>query len=71
MYLIIGIVIVLIAGCIWGYLSEKKDYNKGNCPNCHGLLEHFGTDSQGGQGYVCENGDYTTWVSWPFIEVVR
>lgn len=69
MGLIIIIVVVILIGCIWGYLGEKKAYNKGHCPRCSGILNHFDNDSQGGQGYVCENGDYYTWVSYPFIEV--
>jgi hypothetical protein len=67
----IGLIVfaILCLGVIWGYCWEKKDYNKGRCPRCFGELRHFDNDSQGGRGYCCENGDYYTWVSYPFIEV--
>lgn len=65
-------VIVIVSGLIcslsfWAYLGEKKAFNKGRCPKCYGELKHFDTDSQGGKGYCCENRDYYTWVSYPFI----
>ena len=62
------IFIGLCLGCIWAYCGEKRDYNKGKCPKCYGELRQFDTDSQGGRGYCCENSDYYTWVSYPFIE---
>ncbi len=69
--LAIGISVLLICliiiGCVWGYRGEKKAFNEGYCPKCYGRLEHFDVDSQGGHGYSCENGDYTTWVSYPHI----
>ncbi|KKK78571.1 hypothetical protein LCGC14_2842220 [marine sediment metagenome] len=60
--------IVLCLGVFWAYCGEKRDYNKGRCPKCYGELRHFDNDSQGGRGYCCENRDYYTWVSYPFIE---
>ena len=65
--LIIGVV-VLIVICIIGIFSEKKDYNNGICPKCGQKLHHFDNDSQGGRGYICDKCNYTTWVSYPFID---
>ena len=65
--LIIGIVVLIVIFII-GIFSEKKDYNNGICPKCNQRLHHFDTDSQGGRGYICDKCNYTTWISYPFID---
>lgn len=67
MELILILVLIMILGCLAGYLGEKKAYHGGRCPKCWGVLRYFDTDSQGGRGYTCENRDYYIWVSWPGI----
>lgn len=48
--------------------TEKKYFNNGKCPICNARLKYFGTDSQGGRGYCCEECDYHTWVSWNTVD---
>jgi tRNA(Ile2) C34 agmatinyltransferase TiaS len=43
---------------------EYKNWNGGVCPKCGRKLEYFDTDSQGGEGWTCDECDYTTWVSY-------
>lgn len=64
--LIIGIILLLfmIVGCIYAYVSEKRHFNNGICPICGTPLKHFDEDSQGGQGWCCKRCNYTTWISW-------
>ena len=64
--IIVGIILILliIAGCIYGYSREKKDFNNGICPTCGTQLRHFDNDSQGGQGWCCDKCGYTAWISW-------
>ena len=64
--IIVGIILILliIAGCIYGYSCEKRHFNGGFCPNCGTMLRHFDDDSQGGQGWRCDTCGYTTWISW-------
>jgi len=64
--IILAIIFLLfmLIGTIWCILTEIKDYNNGVCPNCGTSLRHFCDDSQGGQGWCCDNCDYTAWISW-------
>ena len=61
--IIISIAIVLF-GCYLCATKEKKDWNNGICPICGHKLRHFDCDSQGGDGWTCDNCNYTTWVSY-------
>lgn len=58
--------IVIMAAPVWGWLSERKRWNEGVCPETGEGWEYFDTDSQGGRGY--KSGDYTVWISWPGID---
>ena len=61
-----GIIILLlffILG-IWGWLSEKRDWNRGISPFTNEPWELFDRDSQGGRGYKDNEGNYI-WISWP------
>lgn len=49
---------------LYAIRREKKDWNNGICPNCGHELRLFGCDSQGGDGWTCDDCDYTTWVSY-------
>lgn len=69
LYMLLSGLAILIAVFCLGYFIEKRLYNKGICPKCGASLEYYGTDSQGGRGYVCRPCNYDTWVSYPFIEV--
>ena len=65
MMIIICILIAfLLGGVIWANIQERKDFNKGICPQCGKTLRNFDSDSQGGLGYTCDTCGYTTWVSW-------
>ena len=54
----IAVVVFLVFGMIYGRYSEKKDWNKGICPQCGKPWIRFDTDSQGGRMYRCENWHY-------------
>jgi len=69
--LIIALIASVLSIPVLGFITEKKAYNGGKCPNCGGKLKHFGTDSQGGRGYVCEKCSYCTWVSYGGIDKRR
>ena len=65
------ILTILLMGAIVANITislEKKEFNKGICPNCHTKLYNFDTDSQGGRGYTCTNCNYVTWVSWNCVD---
>jgi len=49
---------------IFGYRSEKKEWNYGECNLCNGKWTLFGRDSQGGRGYSCGCNRYI-WISYP------
>jgi hypothetical protein len=66
--IIIGIVLMtlMLAGCCYGFFSEKKSWNNGVCADCQTPWENFDMDSQGGRGYKCRClGFHHTWISWP------
>lgn len=56
--LLVWIGMVLIA-----VFYEHKEYNNGRC-KCGGKWKYFDTDSQGGDGYYCENCGKVIWISW-------
>lgn len=58
----------LIMLSLIGMSLEAKYYNKGICPHCNSKLYNFDMDSQGGRGYTCNECNYTTWVSYSFID---
>ena len=62
--LLVLLIVGIVLGCIWCYFREKKDFNNGICPRCGKPLRHFDDDSQGGQGWYCDNCGYHTWISW-------
>ena len=63
--IIVGLILFIIAGgCSLAYKNELKSFNNGVCPNCGTKLRHFDDDSQGGQGWRCDNCSYITWISW-------
>jgi prepilin signal peptidase PulO-like enzyme (type II secretory pathway) len=66
--LLLVVSILFIIFGIYGILKcrkeECKDWNKGICPKCGKPLKHFDTDSQGGEGWCCNNCRYYTWVSY-------
>ena len=68
--LIIGLACVLFfgIGAIWCYRNEKRSFNDGFCPKCGRKLEHFDSDSQGGNCYCCSKCSYYTCVSYHSIE---
>ena len=51
---------------IWGYTSEKKEWNNGKCKENGLSWSKFDNDSQGGRGYVA--GNQYCWISWPGID---
>ena len=68
-YILFGLAISLIVILpIIGIHFERKWFNGGICPECGTRLEYFGSDSQGGRGYLCEKCGYHTWVSWNTVD---
>lgn len=67
---LISIILIafIIIGVITAIYLEIKDYNKGICPKCGAPLRNFDCDSQGGRGYVCDKCNYSTWVSYWFVD---
>lgn len=63
---LVSIIILIFCAWIYGWLYEKKHYNKGVCPDCGGDLVHspYLDDSQGGIGFKCEKCNYCTWTTW-------
>ena len=67
MVLFISIIITAVVVSAMAFsasYSEYKSLNNKVCPNCGKPLRYFDTDSQGGEGWTCDNCDYTTWVSY-------
>jgi hypothetical protein len=56
--------IVMIAGMIWQYRYERRQWNNGTCVNCRTPWRSFDMDSQGGRGYKCETRCSYVWISW-------
>jgi DNA-directed RNA polymerase subunit RPC12/RpoP len=67
---LIGIFVLFIAAKT-GILIEKRGYNNGYCPHCGAPLELFDIDSQRGRGYVCDNCEYSIWVSYRSVDKNR
>ena len=51
-----------------GILLERKDWNKGKCPECGRDWTYFDSDSQGGRGYWCLDCKRAIWISYPLID---
>ena len=60
---LVCVLVCVVCGAIARHI-EKRNFNSGICPICNQKLYHFGTDSQGGRGYSCNNCNYITWVSY-------
>jgi len=60
----LGVLVAAFVGAFYGYLYEKKTFNKGCCPNCKGTYKSFDMASDGSVGYSCSNCDKTVWISW-------
>jgi len=52
---------------IYGYISEKRDWNNGISKYDGTNWKHFDTNSQGGRGYTDKSNNYI-WISYPFID---
>lgn len=65
---LIIVLIIVVFGPLWCISREHKDFNNGVCPKCGKQLRNFDMDSQGGRGYICDNCDYTTWVSYNRVD---
>ena len=65
-FIIVCMCIILLYTVLgwWSYRREKDSFNDGICPKCGKPLKHFDNDSQGGQGWCCDNCGYITWVTW-------
>lgn len=66
--LIIGLILLIVTIPLYGIYLEKRDFNNGICPHCKSKLRYFNSDSQGGRGYICNNCNYTTWVSYKVVD---
>lgn len=65
---IIALWVVFIITCVLARRSEARQFNGGKCINCGHDLRHFDTDSQGGNGYVCDKCRHSCWISYHSIE---
>ena len=61
--IVLVIIIFTLASGMFGFLMDRILWNKGKCNECGEPWQHFGRDSQGGNGYKCSN-DHYAWVSW-------
>ena len=59
----LAVLIIMIAGGLWGRTLEKRDWNGGVCP-CGTKWRSFCLDSSGGRGYSCPSCDKTIRVTW-------
>lgn len=65
--IIVAALIFVVTGIV-AARDEAKRFNNGTCVRCGHKLRHFDDDSQGGSGYVCDNCDYTCWVSYHSVD---
>lgn len=69
--LIFGTIATSVFAAVFVYMGfeiECMSFNGGTCIQCGGKLEYFDTNSQGGRGYMCDSCDYTTWVSYTYVD---
>lgn len=66
--LILILLIICLVLPIVGILLERKDWNKGRCPECGKEWGYFATDSQGGRGCACKECERVIWISYPWID---
>lgn len=64
LFLSMPFLVVGICGIVLCRTAERRDWNEGICPKCGKPLKHFGTDSQGGEGWCCGDCGYFTWVTY-------
>ena len=62
--LLVALVFILILGPFIFRRSEIRQFNDGYCRKCGSKLRHFDNDSQGGEGWCCDNCDSVIWLSW-------
>lgn len=65
MFIVLLIVILTVSLGLLGALLERKDWNKGKCPECGRDWRYFGSTSCGDRGYMCDNCRRAIWISWP------
>lgn len=58
------LVFILIFGPVIFRRSEIRQFNDGYCQKCKHKLRHFDNDSQGGEGWCCDNCGSVIWLSW-------
>lgn len=64
-YIILGLIFSMwVIGIPIIVCQEKRDFNCGICRYCNAGLRHFASDSQGGQGWVCDRCGFIRWTSW-------
>ena len=68
-FLILAIIVaifipIMLFTCRIFAKQEAKRWNGGYCPRCGKKLRKFDRDSQGGDGWCCDNCNYDTWVSY-------
>lgn len=68
-YAAVAVMVAVIS--LRGYLTERKQFNKGVCPKCNSQLKHVGPDYYDIRAYVCEKCDYVTWVSYRAVDKWR
>jgi hypothetical protein len=64
--------VVSFLWCAFCIILESIIWRKGYC-KCGNPWEHFDTDSQGGEGFVCSKCDKTIWISWisSFVKEIK
>jgi hypothetical protein len=67
MALVIGFLIgAVTVGLVYGFLTERREWNNGICRDTGNPWQLFDQSSQGCRGY--KSGEKTLWISYPFIE---
>lgn len=64
LFVLILLLVIFGIGILKCRKGERKDWNKGICPQCGKQLKCFDIDSQGGEGWCCNDCRYYTWVSY-------
>lgn len=66
--LLLILLILCFVPAVVGVLLERKDWNKGRCPECGKEWVCSGTDLAGDRRYYCKECERSIWISYPWID---
>lgn len=63
--IIAGLILIalIVIGAVYGYISEKLEWNNGKCKRCGQAWECYDMDSQGGRLYKDSSGHLCS-ITW-------